>query len=212
MAYKQVIFANDEIYHIYNRGVEERSVFSSSKDCERFLNTFLYYQKDGVPLRFSFKKGFPLEKFAKLPNLIEIIGYCLMPNHFHFLLRQKKDKGITSFLSKATNSYTRYFNVLHKRIGPLFQGSFKAKRIEDDNQLLHVSRYIHLNPVVSFVVNDLNKYPYSSYLEYIHGVDNICRKNIVMDQFPSREKYQQFVLDQVDYGQRLNAIKHLILE
>lgn len=212
MACRPVILATDEIYHVFNRGVEDKIIFQDKRDNERFIKTFWYYQKKGVPTRFSFKNDLSSEKFASLENLVEIIAYTLMPTHFHFLLKQKKEGGITTFIRKLLDSYTRYFNVRYKRLGHLFQGPFKAVRIEDDNQLMHVSRYIHLNPLVDCLTLDLRKYPYSSYSEYLGLENDECQKEIVLSQFPSVHAYEKFVLDREDYARRLNAIKRLTLE
>lgn len=212
MAYRKVVLANDEIYHVFNRGVEEKIVFSDKRNYDRFIKTFVYYQKSGVPPRFSLNEKIPHEIFVKLPNLVEIIAYCLMPTHFHFLLKQKKENGISQFLSQIVNSYTRYFNTRHKRKGHLFQGPFKAVRVENDEQLMHLSRYIHLNPSVDFLVKNLKEYEYSSYLEYLTSQRGICQKNIVLSLFPSPKAYEKFVLDREDYGRRLNAIKRLTIE
>ena len=100
-------------------------IFNNASDYKHFINTFFYYQVDGSKPRFSFFRKQPVT-LANNVKIVEIICYCLMPNHFHFLLRQKKDSGITEFVSKISNSYTRYFNVKNKRIGPLLQGEFKA--------------------------------------------------------------------------------------
>lgn len=212
MAYRQVILANDEIYHVFNRGVEERIIFSDKRDYDRFAKTFIYYQKSGVPPRFSLNKKIPHEVFVKLSNLVEIIAYCLMPTHFHFVLKQKKENGISQFLSQVVNSYTRYFNTRHKRKGHLFQGPFKAIRVENDEQLMHLSRYIHLNPSVDYLVKNLKEYEHSSYLEYLTSQRGICQKSIVLSLFPSPKVYEKFVLDREDYGRRLNAIKRLAIE
>jgi len=182
MAYRQVILANGEIHHMINRGVEQVSTFLDKRDYSRFLETCTYYQKVNPPVRFSFKKRVPKKRLLNLgkqKNLIEIICYCLMPNHFHFLLKQTEDDGISSFVSKVTNSYTRYFNIRHRRKGHLFQGPFKAVRIAADEQLIHVSRYIHLNPVVDYLVEDPKDYLFSSYQEYLSGGLNggVVKKN-----------------------------------
>lgn len=139
-----------------------------------------------------------------------------MPNHFHFLLKQVEEEGTSKFMSNFTNSYTRYFNVKNKRNGPLFQGKFKAIRIETDEQLLHLSRYIHLNPYSSYVVKtlkDLEKYPSSSFPEYLgKSQTSLCSKEIILGQFKNLNLYKKFVFDQADYQRRLEKIKHLILE
>ena len=139
-----------------------------------------------------------------------------MPNHFHFLLKQQKERGISKFLSDFTNSYTRYFNARHKRLGPLFEGVFKAVRIEKGEQLMHVSRYIHLNPVASLIVKEeeLSNYAWSSLPEYLneHLDTEICDKEIILNSFSSRDDHRKFIYNQIKYAQDLETIKHLLLE
>lgn len=139
-----------------------------------------------------------------------------MPNHFHFEIEQKKDNGISQFFSNFTNSYTKYLNTRTERSGSLFEGTFKAVRVETDEQLIHLSRYIHLNPVTSFVVKKegLENYPWSSLPEYL-GQDKenpICNKHKILDMFHSVEEYRKFLFDQISYAQELDEIKHLIFE
>jgi len=219
---RKVILANDEIYHIYNLGVERRPTFTDKREYDRALLTLDYYRNaetiTGLAqvLRLdSEKRDFFFSQLAKRnEKLIDVLCYCFMPNHFHFLLKQLIEGGIQTFVSNFSNSYTRYFNVKRKRIGPLFQGAFKAVRIEDNEQLIHVSRYIHLNPVTSLFVkeSDLENYHYCSFKEYISGRAKICDTNIVLNQFPSVHGYKKFVYDQVEYGKRLELIKHLTFE
>ena len=135
-----------------------------------------------------------------------------MPNHFHFLLKQTAEEGIAKFMSNFQNSYTRYFNTRHNRVGPLFQGPFRAVRVETDEQLLHLSRYIHLNPYSSFVVKnikDLEEYQWSSFKEYLGKEKGFCQKEIVMSFFKNPQDYRKFVFDQADYQRELQKIKHL---
>lgn len=206
-------FVNVQFYHIYNRGTEKRPIFENRRDQNRFIQTISYYQLEGPKPRFSNSFKNPFLKPDLNKKLVDIVCFCLMPNHFHFLLKQKKDGGITEFLSKLSNSYTKYFNTKHKRVGPLFQGEFKAVLVESDEQLLHLSRYIHLNPLVSYVVKNLDLYEWSSYKEYTNSKSNgICAKEDILGFFKSPEKYKQFVLDQVDYGKKLEQIKHQLLE
>lgn len=149
-------------------------------------------------------------------RLIEFVCFCFMSNHFHFLLKQSKDNGISKFMGQFENSYTRYFNTKYNKNGPILQGRFKAVMVEDDYQLLHLSRYIHLNPYSSFVVKnlaDLESYPWSSLPEYLGKTEReICNKEIILSNFKTIEDYQQFVFDQADYQRNLEKIKHLLLE
>lgn len=174
----------------------------------------LYYQLEGPKPKFSLFDA-SLHRLDTNKKIINIICYCLMPNHFHFLLQQVRMNGITEFISKLTNSYTKYFNTKNQRVGPLFQGEFKAVLIQDDAQLLHLSRYIHLNPLVEYVVKDLKNYPWSSYTEYINPNSPsapICTKEIILNQFASLKNYQKFVLDQEDYAKKLEFTKHQLFD
>jgi len=220
---RKLVFANDEIYHIFNRGVEKRPTFVNKRELDRGIRTLDFYRFSNLPLKLS--KFLVLSESEKVKfiqkvheedqKLVRIICYCLMPNHFHFLVKQVKENGVSTFAANFTNSYTKYFNTKNERVGPLFQGLFKAVRVESDEQLMHVSRYIHLNPVSSFLIkpDQLENYQWSSYPEYLDlSSERIADKEIVLDLFPSKEKYKQFVLDQVNYARELENIKHLALE
>lgn len=220
---RRTIFANDEIYHVFNRGIERRPTFTSKREYDRAILTLGFYRFQNPPLRLSKalllksedKESFFLKLKKESKVLVEIISYCLMPNHFHFLIRQRSENGLAKFLSNFTNSYTRYFDTKHKRIGPLFQGTFRAVHIETEEQLTHVSRYIHLNPVSSFVIKEeeLYSYPWSSLPEFLgEEKEEICNKEIILSYFSSKEKYRRFIHDQIDYAKKLETIKHLLLE
>lgn len=213
MPYRKIIFVNNNFYHVFNRGVEKRSIFSTNQDRNRFLETLFYYQFSGPKPKFSTYKRFKSQDFDKNPKIVEIICYCLMPNHFHLLLRQLNDGGIQEFIRKVSNSYTKYFNTKNDRVGHLFQGEFKAVAIQTDEQLIHVSRYIHLNPFVSNLVKDLKYFNYSSYLDFIGERENIlCKKEPVLGLFKTAKDYKGFVSDQETYGKELDQIKHLLID
>jgi len=136
-----------------------------------------------------------------------------MPNHFHLLLFQISKYAIPKLLQQITNAYTQYFNQKYKRVGSLFQGPYKAVRIEKDEVLLHINRYIHLNPISAELTSNLNQYPWSSYRQYIgSNKSKICDTSFVFGNFSSVIKYQEFILDQVDYATSLEQIKHFTLE
>ncbi len=215
----------DHYYHVFNRGVEKRATFTHINEYERFLLTLTYYKYvDTHPKLSKFLQQSTADRKRQLANkqqsvdkLVEIISYCLMPNHFHLLLKQNTANGISTYMKLVQNSYTKYFNTRHdNRVGSLFQGQFKAIHIEDEEQLLHVSRYIHLNPFTSAVVKTIKEchaYPWSSCHEFIHNVDNICTKQIVMEQFSGdTDQYTSFLNDQANYQKELENIKHMIVE
>ncbi|MBI3485410.1 transposase [Candidatus Daviesbacteria bacterium] len=202
-----------QIYHIYNRGSEKRPIFGSRRDYQRFLKTIRYYQLEGPKPKLSNFTRFHTFKPDLSKKIVEVLAFCLMPNHFHFLIKQIKDGGITEFISKLSNSYTKYYNTKYSRIGPLFQGEFKSVIVEDDEQLVHLSRYIHLNPISSLLVKNLNQYEWSSFKEYLDNVsEGICNKHDVLGFFKSPKDYIQFILDQVDHAQKLEVIKHKLIE
>ncbi|MFH0937214.1 MAG: transposase [Candidatus Daviesbacteria bacterium] len=215
MPYRTTPFVTSNFYHIYNRGVEKRQIFLDERDYEHFLQTIYYYQFSGPKPRFSQRGHFKVQNqnFELNPKIVDAICYCFMPNHFHLLLRQSREDGIKEFMGKTMNSYTKYFNTKNNRVGPLFQGMFKAVTIETDEQLLHVSRYIHLNPYVSDLTKNLDSYHYSSYPDYINlAHQQICTKESILDFFKNPLEYKEFIAEHSDYAKELEAMKHLLLD
>jgi putative transposase len=224
MPVRKTPLATDEIYHIVDRGVASSPIFHTRYDYRRFLNAFCYYRFNNTPVKFSkfleLSKEKRLKILTKLEDmqdyLIETISYCLMPNHFHFLLRQQVEGGITKFIRLLENSYSHYFNLKYNRKGGLYEGRFRSVIIETNAQLLHVARYIHLNPYSSYVVKDLNlllNYPYSSLPEYLGKVKkDFCNKKIILGQFKNLESFKDFIANQADYQRSLEIIKHQLLE
>lgn len=189
---------NDCYYHIYNRGVEKRDVFLDKRDYWRFLETLNYYRLTPQPMKLSdFRRSsIKSQKIDNQTEIIQIFCYCLMPNHFHLLLKQTSDSGITQFLRKAADSYTRYFNTKYDRVGPLFQGTFKAKLIESDEYLLQLSKYIHRNPF-PLKMWEGKVYPYSSYGYYLTKEKHpFCDVKFILAYFAQSNAsldYQRFV-------------------
>ncbi len=197
---RKLVFANDEIYHVFNRGVEKRPTFIDKRELNRALLTIDFYRFTKPPVKLSKFLSMPKEDQIKLWEslkkdnevLVEIICFCLMPNHFHFMLKQKAENGISTFISNFTNSYTKYFNTKRTRIGPIFQGVFKSVHVGSDEQLIHVSRYIHLNPVASFVIKDIDlfSYPWSSLPDYLRGRSSLLNMEPVLENFSTKSNYK----------------------
>ncbi|PIP18094.1 MAG: hypothetical protein COX43_00625 [Parcubacteria group bacterium CG23_combo_of_CG06-09_8_20_14_all_35_9] len=219
-------FINDEFYHIYNRGVEKRKIFLSEEDYYRFVHDLYEFNDEDVTINnFRIIKSKRSPKLRKL--LVDIICWCLMPNHYHLLLRQLREGGISKFLQKLGTGYTNYFNWKYKRSGVLFQGKSKAVQIKTDTQLTHTSRYIHINSVELIEPNwkergikdwkkvkeFLNSYRWSSYPDYI-GKDNfpsLIKKDFLLGYFNDSEReYKKFVEEWV-VGD-VEIIKELTLE
>lgn len=224
MPYRNIPFVNGEVYHVFNRSIARQPIFNIRRDYSRFMNLIDYYRFGRLPLRFSHYDHLPIEKKEKYEKLhfvdenksIQFLAYCIMPNHFHFLIKQISDNSISDFMRNVQNGFSKFFNLRYNRTGSLFQFMFKAVHIETDEQLIHVSRYIHLNPTTSHIIATakLIDYPWSSLASYLFEdkTDSIVDTKLVLSNFGSRGKYKDFVYDQVDYQRVLNEIKHLIIE
>ncbi|OGY10653.1 MAG: hypothetical protein A3A58_03650 [Candidatus Blackburnbacteria bacterium RIFCSPLOWO2_01_FULL_41_27] len=160
-------------YHIYNRGVDKRTIFIDDQDYRVFLHILKILlskpELDEHPLTEI--TGFIPVRLRLITDTlykeIDLIAYCLMPNHFHLFIKQHTINGISKLLSRLTISYVMYFNKKYERQGVLFQGEFKAVLVKDEPYLLHLSRYIHLNPSELTGGAPVNRYPYSSYANYL---------------------------------------------
>lgn len=193
-------------------------IFRSHEDYFRMKEIMRYYALENQPVKYSLYEKLILSgnirSFQELSNkeyLVEIIAYCIMPTHIHLILCQLKDEGISIYMKNLLNSYTRYFNIKNNRKGPLWQGRFKSILIQTDEQLLHLTRYIHLNPTSDNLVDKPENWKYSSYHEYLQkGDDFLCafQKYINIDP----RSYNAFVGERRDYQQKLAEIRHLCLE
>ncbi|KKQ46589.1 MAG: hypothetical protein US67_C0075G0005 [Candidatus Woesebacteria bacterium GW2011_GWD1_38_10] len=201
------VYSQDGYYHIYNRGVGKRRIFKEKSD---YL-TFLSFLKEALSEPVDpdlLKETFTLQgcSFQGVPhqpknfhNKLYLLAFCLMPNHFHLLVRQINPTIITEFMRSLATRYSMYFNKRYNRVGSLFQNIFKAIQILDDNYLLHLSRYIHLNPQKNY--KDLTR-AYSSYADYLHlrntewvKTDIILNyfENKVSPEFKKFNSYKKFV-------------------
>lgn len=150
------------VYHVYNRGVEKRLLFTKPADYQRFIKYFEAYLGH-QPVRNNAGQVYP-----KLNDEVELLAFCLMPNHIHLMIRQKTERGIVDFMHRLMTGYSMYFNLTNDRIGSLFQGTYKASYIDNDSYAIYVSRYIHLNPDEFSFTKCLN-YPFSSLQYYAQG-------------------------------------------
>lgn len=195
-------FSTGEYYHVYNRGVDKRKIFLGNNHYRRFLKSVQLLLATG-----SATPRLRSNQSLALNSKITIICYCLMPNHYHVLIKQIKDGGISEFMHKIDTSYTKYFNLNQKRTGRLFEYTFKAKHIPTDEILLHVHRYIHLNPLIINLVSNVNDWEWSSYVDYVgKRQGTICSKEEILGFFSQRENnrsYKEWILDQKDYAMLL---------
>lgn len=221
---RKTIFANDEYYHIYNRGVDKRDVFNDEKDFKRFLIGMKEFNRvDAIGslyekyLREKRANGGSTSMIKVKPlflgkPLVEIVAFCLNPNHYHLIVKQIADKGVEKFMQKLGTSYTMYFNGKYKRSGSLFQGRFKSIHIDSNEYLLHLSAYVNKN---YFIHGGSEKiWLYSSELDYV-GKRNgtLCYKNSVLDQFGnSFVEYEKFLNKSEDYFKERKELEKYVLE
>ncbi|MCF7886804.1 MAG: transposase [Candidatus Omnitrophica bacterium] len=220
--YRKYPLVTGETYHILTKSIAGFKIFDSKGDFSRMLETIRYYQIINQPIKFSRAlelkkkgqnksgKGFD-DLSEKKEKLLEIIAYSIMPTHLHLVLRQLKEKGISIFMNKILNSYTHYFNLLNKRKGPLWEGPFKNILVKTDEQLFHLTRYIHLNPTTACLVNKPEDWSFSSYREYL-GIskDKVCKYDDFFKINP--DSYKKFVEDRIFYQRDLAKIKNLMLD
>ena len=216
---RKINFSVGEFYHIYNRGVEKRDIFLDANDRERFLR-LLYAANGTSPLKFREIENKPYELIERGDCRLAVGAYCLMPNHFHILVKEIVESGISSFMEKMITAYSMYFNKRHTRVGPLFQGRFKAQHVGSDEYLKYLFSYIHLNPVKLIqplwkekgisnrrgAKQYLRTYRQSSYQDYI-GMDRPEKVILTGVEFPeyfgSQHDFDSFVDDWLEYGEYL---------
>lgn len=204
MKTKTVRFQEGEYFHIYNRGVEKRRIFLDDSDRWRFLALLLLFQGRQVIPQIS--RIIPLvrhsmfdnEFFAKTVKQkeIELVAFCLMDNHFHLLLGEKKEGGISKYMQRLSNAYTKYFNTRYKRSGHLFAGKFKSSHIDRNDYMTYLSAYIHLNPreLRRWAGHEI-QYFWSSFQDF-SGANRwgaLLDRGVVLDQFKNGAAYQDFV-------------------
>lgn len=221
MPRRHQILASNEIYHVFSRSVGHEEIFSSQKNLHRIYELLDFYRFKQT-LRFSQFQQLSHERqknyldHARLqPQLVEIFAFAFMPNHYHILLKQLQDRGTTVFIGNIQNSFAKFYNLKNNRHGTLFQNLFKAKRVVTDEEFLHVSRYIHLNPVISYIISfdQLNTYPWTSFAAYMQDdPDSVISKNKILKLISTKGKYYQFLADQENYQKKLSEIKHLKLD
>src|SRR3989344_9373822 len=214
-------FAPDNYYHIYNRGNGKQNIFCDEQDYFNFLKrlNIVLGKETRAPLVDANTKsqGAPLLslKLSPLPKeAFSILSYCLMPNHFHFLIRQNSVISISKLMSKISTSYSMYFNRKYNHVGHVFQDRFKAVVIDSDSYLGWLSAYIHQNPKVAGLVKNLRDYIWSSYPDYI-GIRNrvLCDKKIILEKFENNTKdYRNFVDDSYDLIKEKKSSEEIFLD
>ncbi len=208
-----------EAYHIFSKSIYGFKVFRRNEEYERMADLFRYYKKTNLRLKFSAflkikgQKDFHQGCLVERGDLVEIIAYCIMPTHIHLILKQVKERGVSIFMSRILNSYTRYFNIKINRKGPLWESRFKNVILENDEQMMHLTRYVHLNPVTANLVNKPEQWKFSSYKEFLGEMkdrERICNFSSLINI--GSTNYREFTESRIDYQRELARIKSLFLE
>ncbi len=212
---------NGQIYHVFNKTIDGRRVFINDAYNKLALETVSYYRSSQAIMRFSNYRKLPSklkyyyeQKIYKADTFrVSIVAFVLMPTHYHFLLRQNFDSGISTFLSQIQNSYTRYYNLKNERKGQIFLDRFKSKPIYNDEQFKHTSRYIHLNPYsggIASTIFQLENFSWSSFREYLdESIQSICDKSILLSFFNNDiGRYRKFVLNNKEHQKMLEYCKY----
>lgn len=202
-------YVEDSYYHIYNRGVEKRTIFQDHDDYIAFLADLKFYLSPipqhfkGVSLKVSNNERshvyFPSQQPKNHTDRIELVAFCMMPNHFHLCVRQTDKMAISYFMRSLATKYSMYFNKKYERVGKLFQGTYKAVLVTEEQQFLYLTKYIHRNPLSlpDHSIKNLAEYPYSSYRNYLGTIhQNWIHSHDILVYFSSHgggNTYQAFV-------------------
>jgi len=223
------------IYHIYNRGVESRKIFMDDEDRLRFIHDLFEFNNENPTINLAYFIGQKQSKEVGLPKierkprklLVEILVFCLMPNHFHLMVRQRKENGVTEFMRKLGTGYTNFFNKKYSRVGPLLQGKYKIVHVNQESHFIHLPYYIHLNPLdINFLewrekeiknfdkaIEFLENYRWSSFQDYtgIKNFPSVTQRDFLLKFFNGAIQYKKDTfkwLKNID----LEEIKPLTLE
>ncbi|MBI2024200.1 transposase [Candidatus Giovannonibacteria bacterium] len=207
-------FSNGEFYHVYNRGVDKRIIFIDNYDFGRFLQGIEEFNTI-EPIGSIYENSFN-NKSKKMPlkmPLVNLVAYCLNPNHYHLILKQRENKGIEKFMHKLGLGYAKFFNNKYKRSGSLFQGKFKAKHINTNEYLLHLSAYVNLNSKAHRLGNRVSK---SSICDYKNKNNVLINSEVILDQFKNFKEYEEFanlsLKDILERKQLFKEMEGLLIE
>lgn len=184
-------FSEGEYYHIFNRGVGKMEVFVDDFDRAVFMRR-LYENIFPKDERFKSKKSKQNRRKLLPDNSFELIAFCLMPNHYHLIVKQLGKTPVSKLILKTCTGYSMYFNKKYGRVGSLFQDVFKSVRVETNSQLLWLSYYVHNNPKKAGLTKKALDYKWSSLQEYLKGREGHCKKEIILDQFKDLTQYAKY--------------------
>src|SRR3989344_3666417 len=194
-------FVTSEFYHVYNRGDDKRKIFSDKNDLTRLLKSMDLFNSV-VPIESLREATLAKVKRGKKHRIVKVVAFCVNPNHYHFILEQLTEGGISEFMKRLNGGYTWYFNKKYQRSGALFQGVFKSRHINNNEYLLHLSAYVNLNYKIHGYSGETAGFIKSSWNFYIENnqtTERFIDPRIVLDQFSTKKSYKKFALDLLPY-------------
>jgi len=212
---RKEFFVKNSIFHVFNRSISNYKIFSSETITQRFIEVLDYYNNIENKKKFSElndnEYSYKNLLYHQDKAYVKFISYCIMPDHYHLLIKNNQNCLLSKYIARVENSYAKYFNLKFKRNGPLWSGRFKTVKIENNKQLLHVSRYLHLNPTTSNLVQKPENWYFSSYKDLISN-KKILKGYIKEISISTSVSYKKFVENNKDYQRKLKLIKKLLLE
>lgn len=204
-------------YHVYNKTIDGKRPLENPRVLSKMKEICWYYRSISTPLCYADFIRASDERKKKVTDLlinadsfrVSILAYCFMPTHYHFLIRQLVDGGVSMFISQIQNSFTRYFNILKSRKGPLFLHKFKSRPIESEADIKHLARYIHLNPYSNEYLSTVDEaltYEGSSYIELMNQnvYPRITHDDSILTYFDNDlTRYRNFVVQNAEYQKQL---------
>lgn len=205
---RKLEFITEEYYHIFNRGNNKRGIFFDKFDLSRFYLSMQEFNSEN-PIGSIYENRFNNTKSNQDSKLVEFICYCLNPNHYHFLVKQTVDDGVIKFMHRLGTGYTKYFNQKYDNSGSLFQGTYKAKHVNSNEYLLHLSAYINLNPEAHQLGSLASK---SSWKEYTDpSSDKLCDTKIILSQFKNISEYKKFAQESLEIINKQKELQKQLL-
>lgn len=219
MPRRTISLVSGKVYHVFTRSIAKFKVFRYPEEYERIIDAISFYSLRNSSISFSHflerksQDSIKQNLLISQGKLVKIIAFCIMPTHVHLILQQIDDDGISIFMGRVLNSYSKYFNIRTSRKGPVWEGRFQSVEVKTDEQLLHLTRYLHLNPSTSYLSEKPEDWAFSSYSEFLGRRD----KSSAITEFShllniSPNKYKKFVESNIDYQRELKHIKSILLD
>ncbi|OGK21066.1 hypothetical protein A2866_01915 [Candidatus Roizmanbacteria bacterium RIFCSPHIGHO2_01_FULL_39_8] len=209
-------FFNNKIYHVFNKSIARFNIFKLNENAYRFLEILDYYNDSAWKISLSkekqLKHEFKLDDLLFLNErpIVKFISYCVMPDHYHIVVKVLDQTKICHYLNNIGNAYTHFLNTKLNRKGPLWQSPYKMVLIKTNEQLLHVTRYVHLNPTTAQLVQKPENWEFSSYRDFITDQKYLDIVNEISIKRP--HSYRTFVEDNQDYQTRIKLIKKVRID